>query len=594
MEQLHEGILKAIIASLLGYDEETGLYECFNEKMFGNIKSLKRPFISGILPVNGQIKAEMRALRKELIGDLDRLLEVSGEEDGAEKKCREYLFTLIAYLASISPNELLMMGSPEEAAEGYFRLNTFIGKSVERSTELLLETIPYVFLQYILRIMGAYNEDSIDSSSESHQDCQDLIVRHERNILRGIRKLSNVLVSPEEMSTFVDDLVALSFASKVLEALLKLLNVINKEFRDERKGVYLILSDELLKSHNFYWYFIMPKRGTYSPEFQHYYIAMHYFAILVEIIRELSEITPISREEARDLLEIIDKMCLKSEDTQMESEISKRMTKYIEEGGRDFGWTGVKFPSREYTRKVMEIVERLPWKMLEGLSRVNLIRKADFHGALVQLWKPVAYDSFLRNHHIYELLVLSALAKDGLLVLPSHKWRVDVKEINENGEDGLLDRLDQLADGTITKNNSTYLTKEIDGLFLIDREIVLRSNILRPIWENFSWGLCSTVLGLVEVTRARNKAREEVTSIQKGIKFLDELSNYHQRCSIGLLVVGDEVRTHNIGSLVISPFEEVLSLEGRIPLYRSMISALTPEETEMGMADAFPVGWYDD
>lgn len=623
MVQVHEGILKAILAALLGYDEERGLVECIRELGVVGRDYITPPFASGILAIDSLLRKEMAALRTELAGEVVQISEREDEESykEAKRRCKEYLLGLTAHLAGMIPDELLSMRSLEDYEEDE-ELRLLIGKNVnEADIKLTFDIVMMISSSYILKILGALGKNLGGMRGEvQSENCYDLIRNHERTILRGMRKLYDLIGGTEGPSVLVKNLTSLSFASRIIEGIFKVHAVIMKEFQSECRSVYLILSDELLKSGQFYSSFIDKKKDDlgnrrYPVIYRDFLIARYYLVTLVEVLKELSELMPITKGEGRELVQFADIVCcgnprscreLGDNESDFEKSrsfyfsknirrIGNNITAYIESKGKEPQWTGIKLSDGISLYKISRAFELLPWKILEGLLTINFIDEQDFPEVLGHIWLSTIYESFLENRHLYELLVLSALASDGLPIIPSHMWRVELERRNEGGDGGNADQgapdpeLEELVGDVVKRSDLTYFTKEIDGLFIMDREIVERSNRLRSLSGDEIWSRCPTIIVLVEVTTAKVIDRKEILSVQREVEFVNRLFTFYPGCSLGLLVTynstfqekeNSDVFSKSMGNVIRVSLGEMLSLEGRLPIYRKIISTLSLKEKD--------------
>ncbi len=280
----------------------------------------------------------------------------------------------------------------------------------------------------------------------------------------------------------------------------------------------------------------------------------------------LAEMSHLICDNAEYLIEFLKKAKAKGD---LKSELSRRSDEELEE----FDWTEFVYekPRNKVEYHIREKLRDAPHESLSILKAMGFLQDGEDKRFLRALL--LNYNDICINKRVFEYLVLSLIARDGIPVMPSHKWIIET-----NSED-ILRKLDNLVGGSLQKRGEeSYETKEIDGLIYLDPDVIKRLEWTIPCNELET---NQEVLVLLEVTSGKAE-KKDINQLKEAVEAL----SFCMRVPVlGLVIAGSNSSKDD--TVIIANLEEFMQVEGRFRTYARILDQVGTKYSNKSIAAFF-------
>jgi hypothetical protein len=405
-------------------------------------------------PIDSIVNDEMNSLKEEIAGMTEER-----ESSLEENECIESLLKLGSILAGI--NQEIGKTSHVYAGE--------IGRIECRD-----------LAGFVLRCLYSMTRRPVEEKHFENTGEGGIIRKYEEVLLKEIREHHVISMKDE----WLDKLECLPYCGRIFEIVVRL-NSILSQIKDPEVCISLFPQKKE--------YYDLFERNEDKPQ-----------GILALIAVLLARMRYLASDDPSIVLKILF------------NPISSQQEEFWYLAGkerRNFRWAYYvfnkpKINSPEYY--CIEQLNKMPIKSMSILRDMAFLKgKSSEDKTLMDLYG--IYRKATEERTLLEYLVLSVLAQDGIPILPSSEWIIRPKERYEE-----CDSLCKSLSG-VYKTSDGCKTKEVDGLLLLNNEIVKRLNSVFP-----SSGLEAPsydAVGIIEVTAGKMK-REDIDGLKGIVKFL--------------------------------------------------------------------------
>lgn len=592
---LKRSVVRTLILALLGGDDEVGLVECLEKLGIPGIDYITTK-LSDRDNVIGTFKRKIQEFTVGLVGERYS----SDEEEDKEGCCKKYLMTLTLELVDFPKGRKKKYIEEKICKEGGHTI--FMFKYPEENEKRVVYIDPLTISLTVTKLFSAaFGAFDFQQSNLSHKARKMALIKQLKDsTLKGIMDLRNELFENlyKEESP-VDVLSSLNMLSSLVDGVLLMDEMINNQQANGSKASTEIeLYDKHTGSLFFKKKFVDPlsKDGAYISDDRH--VMHHFFLVSTALLRELSflilylgsngknskgflnlldEITYSKTEvNDKDRKDFFDNLADKAQDNLIEYISDPKHTPWmVNEIGRD---------------RMKSRVNLIPHEILNFLTKNSVISEERRSEVLSFLISPLIKE-LLMNRKIYELAVLAAIAHDGLPILTSHSWIIKLSGSTEERKEEFENTLNNLAKKKkrcIQKSDNAYSTDEIDGLFLLKKDILKDIDHLSFLSEKDLWDRgCDSIVVLLEVTVGRSAGKDELEGLRDKVRFVNEVlhgvQSGHDHVA-GVLIVREEIKkdyeklkenSQDDIPILVESIENMFSQDGRLELYSSIIDEIT-------------------